>query len=253
MMDIFLLGSCSGTEPQPGRHQTSWVLRHNGGLFWFDAGENCSYTAHLAGIDLMASRAVFLSHPHMDHVGGLPHLLWTIAKLRILAKQSGPFELPIYTASTAQIEAVFQMLGDTEFPCRPSIIPLHEGAVLASPIQVEARGNRHLSPKPSGEPRSFSFRITAEGKIIIYSGDVASIRELDGWTGQCDLLLMESGHHQPEEVCRYLAETNANIGHLVFVHHGRTMLRDPEGVTARCRKLVSFPVDAAFDGMHIEL
>ena len=252
-MDIFLLGSCSGTEPQPGRHHTSWVLRHDGGLFWFDAGENCSYTAHLAGIDLTASRAVFLSHPHLDHVGGLPNLLWTIAKLRIIGKQPRQFELPIYTASTAQIEAVFQMLGVTEFPCRSQIIPLREGIVLASPIQVEARGNRHLPPAPSGEARSFSFRITAEGKTILYSGDVDSIRELDGWTGQCDLLLMENGHHQPEEVCRYLAEINAKIGRLVFVHLGRAMLRDPEGLTARCRELVTFPVDTAFDGMHIEL
>ena len=86
----------------------------------------------------------------------------------------------------------------------PSLLTLT--VVLGSPVRVEARANSHVAPRPSGEPRSYSFRITAEGKTILYSGDVGSIRELDGWTRRCDLLLMENGHHQPPEVCRYLAD-----------------------------------------------
>lgn len=252
-MDIFVLGSCSGTEPQAGRHHTSWVLRYRNELYWFDAGENCSYTAHLAGLDLLTSRAVFISHPHIDHIGGLPNLYWTIAKLHALRKEPLDVELPVYTSSPAQIEAIFRMLAETEFPCTSPVHTLREGIVISAPFQVEARGNRHLRLDPSGKPRSFSFRISVEGKTIVYSGDVTSIRELDGWTQHCDLLMMESGHHKPEEVCRYLADSHAEIGRMVFVHHGRVLLRDPEGVIARCREIVPFPVDAAFDGMRLEL
>ena len=253
MIEIFLLGSCSGTEPQAGRHHTSWVLRFNNELFWFDAGENCSYTAHLAGLDLRTSRAVFLSHSHLDHVGGLPNLFWTIAKLRRLNKEPREFELPVHTPAPGQIEAVFRLLADTEFPCTSPIVPMHEGVLMSDPIRVEARGNTHLPATPSGEPRSFSFRITADGKTIVYSGDVRSIQELDGWSSRCDLLLMESGHHPPCDVCRYLTGRDAEIGRLIFLHHGRIMLNDPEGVTAACREIAPFPVDAAFDGMRIEL
>lgn len=252
-MEIIILGSCSGTEPQAGRHHTSWVLRYGGGLYWFDAGENCSYAAHLAGLDLCSSQAVFLSHPHMDHVGGLADLWWTIGKLRSRRGEPWAYELPIHTPSRALVEALFAMMQETDFPFSSPVFPLREGVVLDSPIRVEARGNRHVAPAPSGEPRSFSFRITARERVIVYSGDVVSIAELDGWTDRCDLLLMENGHHRPEEVCRYLADRGAEIGRLVFVHHGRAMLADAPGVIAECRAIAPFPVDAAFDGMRIVL
>ena len=63
-MKITFLGTCSGTEPMPNRKHVSFVIEHAGAVYWFDAGEGCSYTAHLAGIDLLSTRAVFISHTH---------------------------------------------------------------------------------------------------------------------------------------------------------------------------------------------
>ena len=80
-MKLWFFGTCSGTEPLPGRHHVSFALESEGGLYWFDAGEGCSYTAKLAGADLLAVKKIFISHTHMDHVGGLGNLLWNIRKL----------------------------------------------------------------------------------------------------------------------------------------------------------------------------
>lgn len=69
-MKLHFLGTCSGTEPMPDRKHTSFAIETGDRLYWFDAGEGCSYTAHLMGLDLLSLCKVVISHPHMDHVGG---------------------------------------------------------------------------------------------------------------------------------------------------------------------------------------
>ena len=256
-MRLTILGSCSGTEPMADRHHTSWTLELGSELYWFDAGEGCSYTAHLLEIDLLRTRGIFLSHPHMDHVGGLPNLLWTMRKLTSVRRDFSPFEVPIFTPAPSQIASILGMLGETEggfATCfSMPVKQVTDGVLMKAPLLVEARHNSHLAPAMDGHWRSFSYRITAEESAIIYSGDVESIRELDGWTDSCDLLLMETGHHSPMAVCSYLEAKKARIGRLLFVHHGRTILNDPEGVLQQCRSLTSIPVDIADDGMNFEL
>ena len=69
MARIHFLGTCSGTEPMPGMHHCSWVLEVGEYYYWFDGGESCAYTAHTSGMDVMRTRALFVSHPHLDHIG----------------------------------------------------------------------------------------------------------------------------------------------------------------------------------------
>ena len=46
MVTVHILGSCAGTEPMPGRMHTSLALTVGKRLYFFDAGEGCSWTAH---------------------------------------------------------------------------------------------------------------------------------------------------------------------------------------------------------------
>ena len=81
MIKINFLGTCSGTEPMRDMHHSSLIIDINGKLLWFDAGENAAYRAHTSGIDIMKTKALFVSHPHIDHIGGLANLLCCINKL----------------------------------------------------------------------------------------------------------------------------------------------------------------------------
>jgi ribonuclease Z len=77
MLDAYLLGE-GGTWPLPGRWLSSLLVRHGGRLLLFDCGEGTQIPLRAAGWGLRAIDAVFLSHFHADHVGGLPGLLLTL-------------------------------------------------------------------------------------------------------------------------------------------------------------------------------
>ena len=120
-------------------------------------------------------------------------------------------------------------------------------------ICIEFRGNRHIKTDP-GEPlKSFSFRITAEGKTVIYSGDIADPDEIGDWSRKCDLILMESGHHHPWDVCKYWRENACDLKQVIFMHHGRDVLYMPTESKIRCRRELGKEVILAEDGMTVEV
>ena len=227
-MKIVILGSCSGTEPYLGRCHTSWVLEHEGRLYWFDAGECCSRTAYFAGLDLRKTSQIFISHSHMDHIGGLPGILWNIAKLHGV-KKTKPAPLKIYISDLRPFRAICDLLDYTEF--KSSTLPIQASLIRdgilfnGNGVIVEAMHNLHLPPLENGLFRSYSFRITAGGKRIVYSGDIKNVSDLDPWLKNgCAVFMMESGHHAPCEVAEYLEQRHFKIETLLFVHHGRLIL-----------------------------
>ncbi len=234
-MRIKVLGSCSGTEPMPNRHHVSWILDTGNGIYWFDAGEGCSYNAHLWGIDILDIRSIFISHPHMDHVGGLPELLWTVRKLEWVKKQKKNYGyLEVFTPSLTSFEGTMAMLKNSEgnfavnFDLR--VKKVETGLILDDGIvQVEAIDNMHIGVLGLSK----SYRIRHAGKTIVYSGDVRDIAEMEAWLDEgCDLMFMETGHHGVKAVCDYVA-AHPKVKRLWFIHHGREILYH----TQECREL----------------
>ena len=64
----------------PGRKHVSFAVEKDNKLYWFDAGEGCSYTAHLMGVDLSLSRAFHQPFPY-GPCRRIGNLLWNIRKL----------------------------------------------------------------------------------------------------------------------------------------------------------------------------
>lgn len=231
-MLIHIFGSCAGTEPMPGRHHTAWALETESGIYWFDAGETCSYTAHLMGLDLLRVQAVFISHTHMDHIGGLGNLFWNIRKLTTLPpeyRQPG-HDIELFIPNMSSWEAILALLRNTEggFKCGFAI-NAHttiDGLLYEqNGVSVEALHNLHLG---AAEPwRSFSYRIRAEGRTIIFSGDVKDEDDLAPWLCEgCDLLMIETGHHDPDRLAASIQKKGYAIGRLAYIHSGRAILED---------------------------
>lgn len=261
-MKITFLGTCSGTEPMPGFRHVSFVIEHNDKVYWFDAGDNCSYAAHTGSIDLLKTRAVFISHTHMDHIGGLPNLLWNIRKLNTNHCANPTFafngkKIDVFMPHDKTFPAIMEMLKHTEgnfeidFSINENIYD--DGVIFEEDgLKVSAFHNNHLAPA-DGKWTSFSFLVEANGKSLVYSGDVKSIEDIEHMIRNVDLVLMETGHHLPENICEHLAACDSGFGKLAFVHHGRAILNDFDGELRKARNILGDKVFIATDGMTFEI
>jgi ribonuclease BN (tRNA processing enzyme) len=84
MSELVILGSGSGFATKD-RFSTSIALLADPNLYLFDCGEPCGALLFRHGIDALALKALFVSHMHPDHVGGLAGVLSSIG----LAARSG--------------------------------------------------------------------------------------------------------------------------------------------------------------------
>lgn len=257
MSTVSILGSCAGTEPMPGRNHTSWTLTVGNRLYFFDAGESCSWTAHRMGLDLLQTKAIFISHVHHDHVAGLAGLMENIRADAWIRKQ--PVEtddLKIYIPELAVWETVYQLLKyttnghATEYTIT-AMKPESETFFDDGFIKVAAFETQHMKKAEDGSCQSFAYRIEVEGKVIVFSGDIRNLEELTpAISNGCDILLCETGHHTVKSVCDY-AE-NMSVKKLVFVHNGREILYGKPSVQEAIKEC-SVPSVVSEDGMQIKV
>ena len=262
MARIHFLGTCSGTEPMPGMHHCSWVLEVGEYYYWFDGGESCAYTAHTSGMDVMRTRALFVSHPHLDHIGGLPNLFSCIRKLiwrqqRRLIKDN-TLEVFFPGLDTFNLVKTMACSGNTKhrFLFDMNEHEMCDGLIYEDEcIRVSAVHNRHMKEDGSNGWHSYSMLIEVEGKRLVYAGDVAEPSECDTLIGDgCDVFIMETGHHAVKDVCEYAI--SRGVKSLYFNHHGREIIGDraaAEKLTSEYAASAGISIKIAHDLMSVLL
>ncbi|MCX8197784.1 MAG: ribonuclease Z [Candidatus Micrarchaeota archaeon] len=78
MFEITFLGTASAV-PTIARNLPSIAVRHEGDFFLLDCGEGTQRQMLMHGVSCMKVKAIFISHPHLDHLTGVSGLVETMA------------------------------------------------------------------------------------------------------------------------------------------------------------------------------
>ena len=140
-LEAFSLGT-SGMMPLPGRFLTSVLIRRDGDLFLFDAGEGTQVSMKMLNLRWKKISAIFISHMHADHVTGLPGMLMLSSQVDRTEPLYviGPQKLGEYIESSRRILDMY-----INYEIR--FIPVETGIVYEGDgFTVQAFPLRHTKP-----------------------------------------------------------------------------------------------------------
>jgi len=151
-----------------GRFNTCFEVTGAGQPFLIDCGASSMVALARAGVDANTIAAIFISHLHGDHFGGLPFFL---LHARHVARRTAPLTIagpPGLEARLAQtMEALFPGSSKVDPGFDLDVIELEPGTShRVGDLQVTAFKVVH----PSGAPPS-ALRFEHGGKVLTYSGD----------------------------------------------------------------------------------
>lgn len=170
-MKIHMLGTGHG-DPTPERFNTAALLETGSRFYLLDAGAPAAVLIR-KNLPMSRLRAVFITHMHEDHFDGLAGILKFQLKYApengttevwLPEKRAGKLFRTLLSAAHLPIDAMpGKLLWKT---IRPGFF-FDDGF-----LRMEAIPTRHMHI-PEGHFPSYAFLICAEGRKVLYTGDLA--------------------------------------------------------------------------------
>jgi ribonuclease BN (tRNA processing enzyme) len=244
-MKVHILG-CGDAFGSGGRNQSSYLIEAEQRMFLLDCGPTTLSAMKRARFDPRRLDAIFLSHLHGDHFGGVPFFFLEYLYVKPRAK---PLHVAGPPGSEERIRELFRVLYGGNAPARdlpPTQFHLlyPEKSALIEGIEVFPFRVPHQV-----DDISLGLKVICEKKRILFSGDSAWTDLFITHARGVDLFLCECSFYEPEggNHINYLTLreklSRMECKKLVLTHLGEKML---------ARK-TDLPVTMAEDGMIIEL
>lgn len=212
-MKLYTLGTSHGAT-EVGRACSANLLEVSGTYYLFDCGGNTEGKMTDLSLPIEKIRAAFITHMHEDHVGSLSAIIKRFCNYH---REAPP--ITVFLPEESGIAAFLTWLSALHISCegRAFLRPVSVGKIYEDElISVTAIATAHMY---NGAFPSFAYLIEAEGKKMLYTGDLAGdfhdypqiLSEEDFDAVLCELVHFRVEHNLPA-----LASTRTK--HLIFTH-----------------------------------
>jgi ribonuclease Z len=269
-LSLRLLGTGGAVNAE--RHQAclllTWGDDAQGGRVLLDTGNGMDVVRQIRACGLAPDyvRDIFVSHQHVDHVGGLePVLLWSATQS--LRQHGRPPIEPTRVYAEPRIVADIRALLDAVASAAPrllgdrlQLVPMVDGAV--APLRGGARLTTFLVDHQPVEGGAMGCVVELDGTRLAYSGDTRPVPRLIDAAEGVDVLIHEvggldehraevhrQGHSTAGDVGR--AARAAAVGRLVLTHMPAEGL--VQAMRAEAADAFGGPVELATDLAQLEL
>ena len=257
MLNLVVLGS--GTSvPHPQRAASAHWLETAGGTLLLDASAACVHRMAEERVDWVNLDAIWISHFHLDHVGGLaPYLFGTKH-----APQTRGRRKPLRIFGGAGLEALFcafDRANDYNLLRQPFPVEICEVAP-ASRFEILPGLQAQTFSTPHTR-ESLALRLTSDGGgggSLVYTSDTGYAEDLGAFAEGVDLFMMECSFPSDKPVETHLELRDAmRLAHRagprrVLLSH---LYPEWDGVdlAAEAKKLWPGETIAATDGLRLSI
>ena len=256
-MLLIVLGS--GTSvPHPQRASAAFWLETDGGSMLLDCSADAMHRMAQEDLDWPNLDAIWISHLHLDHSGGLASLLFAMKH----SPQTQSRQKPLRIFSCSGVGRLLKAIDESnDYGLFKQPFPL-EIREFANPDQsgfTPFEGIRCEMFKTPHTRESLAMRLTnSENKTVVYSADTGVSEELAMFARGADLFVLECSFYENKPV-----QTHLNLAEAMrmaqMAEPRRLLLThlypewDAIDLPAKARELWPGETNAASDGLRIEI
>ncbi|MCP5370242.1 MAG: MBL fold metallo-hydrolase [Hyphomicrobiales bacterium] len=226
---------CGDAFGSGGRFNTCFLVDDDHGRFLIDFGVTSLVALKKAGIDPNSIDAIFVTHLHGDHFGGLPFFLMD-------GGYCSRRKAPLTIAGPPGIKARLPILADALFPDSHTTEWRFDFELVEMAVgQVNEIAGRRVTPvevdHPVGDTPPTALRIETSGKVLAYTGDTQWTDAILQASRDSDLFICECYYDDLRDNGKHMnwPTVSANMDRLatrrlVLTHMGPTMLAKVGGL-----------------------
>lgn len=253
-MKLTVLGS--GTSvPHPDRASSAHWLQTSNGSLLLDISADATHRMAQERLDWPNLDAIWVSHFHLDHFGGLPTFLFGTK----WAPQTQSRTKPLRIFGPEGLKRITRTISDSNnYSLLEQPFPIEIVEVAPSTeFEILPRVIAQTFKTPHTD-ESMAVRLNTHApKSFVYTSDTGFSENLASFANQVDLLLMECSFRRNKPVEKHLELADAmKLAKMCGAHRVVLTHLYPEwdgiDLEAEARELWSGETIAAFDGLQLE-